>query len=517
MTTPDYELVVTLLDGDAREVSRTFESGKGHAPFSVGLQGDWIVAAEGVANVHLWLEFDGQQLYAACAAGATAYVLDQRLDEARREVPARSELRFGQARMKVFRRSPALARPGTPQPDVAHRADAQRPVLAVRAEPLSPMERAAALPLPRFFRDRLGAGSIARPVVPEPDRARARGLPAAASRVMTPVNGGSLRARRTGPKWPLVAIPALVLPLLAGLLWLTSFRGHRQLSGAVPGPSATAPAPAGTASVTRTEQPRAEVPLPPLPALETQAVLPVAPSDVSPPKAPVPMPQKAYRQDVTDKPVPRIGAEPSTISEEWRAHHERQLHAPNRAAAKVIFLGDSITEGWGVAPAYRDRFDKYKPLNLGISGDFTQNVLWRIDQGALSGTNPEALVLMIGVNNLAGGFSPKETVAGIRAIVAAVQTRLPNTQVLLLAILPARQSPGDPLRQRIIEANGLLAGLAGLARVRIHDVGAVLLEPDGTLSKTTTRDFLHPTAAGYERLSEAVAPLLDTLLGHMAE
>jgi beta-glucosidase len=138
-------------------------------------------------------------------------------------------------------------------------------------------------------------------------------------------------------------------------------------------------------------------------------------------------------------------------------------------------------------------------------------VLWRIEHGALDGTNPEVLVLMIGVNNLAGGFSPQDTVAGVRAILTAVRTHLPNTRLLLLGILPARQNPDNPLRLRISEANRLLATLAASAHVSFHDVGAVLLEPDGTISKATLRDFVHPTSAGYARLSEAVAPLIDAL------
>jgi lysophospholipase L1-like esterase len=516
MTIQDYELVVTLLDGDAREVSRTFESGKRQPPFSVGLQGDWIVSAEGVASVHLWLEFDGQRLHVTCAAGATTYVQGLRIDNTRHEVAARSEVRFGQARMKVFRRVPELPSSIAPHPSAAGRVQSQpfSPVVRAETPQLSPIERAAALPLPSFFRDRLGAGSYA-PPTPEPHRARSRNLPGAASHVVTPFARGSSRARRTLPTWAFLAMPALVVPLIAALLWLTSFSRHAVVSAGAPAPSEAWPA-AAPGSVPRGESPLAELPLAP-PALERTELVPAGPSSLPSTRPLIPTSVKAYRQDITDKPVPRIGEEPWTISEQWRAQHERQLHAHNRATAKVIFLGDSITEGWGMAPAYQGRFGKYMPLNLGISGDFTQNVLWRIDQGALSGTNPEVLVLMIGVNNLAGGFSPQETVAGIRAILAAVQTRLPSTQVLILAILPARQSPADPLRQRIIEANGLLAGLSGLSRVSIHDVGSVLLESDGTLSKATTRDFLHPTAAGFERLSEAVAPLIDALMGHATE
>jgi type IV/VI secretion system ImpK/VasF family protein len=268
-------------------------------------------------------------------------------------------------------------------------------------------------------------------------------------------------------------------------------------------------------------RPNADRPVIRAPEAATPLVIPTAErAEVTPPpfvaalpptSSEAPSPRRAYPQNVADKPVPRLGEQPWMISEEWRAHHERLLKAPGRAQAKVVFLGDSITEGWRAAPAYRDRFGKYSPLNLGIAGDYTQNVLWRIDQGTLDGLQPGAIVLLVGVNNLGGGFTPEQTVGGVRAILAAIRARLPSTPVLLLAILPAGQRPTDSLRQKITDANRLLANLAE-PRVSFHDLGSVLLEPDGTISKTILRDFLHPTATGYERLSEAVAPLLDKLV-----
>jgi lysophospholipase L1-like esterase len=223
-------------------------------------------------------------------------------------------------------------------------------------------------------------------------------------------------------------------------------------------------------------------------------------------------PPAAYPQNVANRPVPRIGDKPWLISEEWRAHHERQLHALGRATAKVIFLGDSITEAWSVAPAYREHFSKYSPLNLGIASDTTQNVLWRIEHGALDGTHPQAVVLMVGINNLAGGFTAEQTADGVRAIVASIQAHLPTARVLLLGVLPARQDAGNPLRQSIKDANRLLQGLAKPGHVEFHDVGSVMLEPDGNISKSTMRDFLHPTAEGFERLSQAMGPYLDSLV-----
>jgi beta-glucosidase len=209
--------------------------------------------------------------------------------------------------------------------------------------------------------------------------------------------------------------------------------------------------------------------------------------------------------------MPRAGDKPGVISPEWRAHHERLLRAPGRKTAQLLFVGDSITEGWGVAPAFREYFARYSPFNLGIAGDTTQNVLWRIEHGALDGTAPKAVVLLIGVNNLGGGFSAEDTADGVRATVAAVRARLPETRVVLLAILPARQEPENPLRLRIRETNRLLEGLVEPEHVEFHDLGSVLLEADGRLSGVMTRDFLHPTLEGFKQLSGALAPLLEPI------
>ena len=225
--------------------------------------------------------------------------------------------------------------------------------------------------------------------------------------------------------------------------------------------------------------------------------------------APVPRARHAYAKNIADMPIPRIGAQADQVSEEWLAHHQRQLNSRSRSRAKVIFLGDSITEAWGFAPAYAENFAKYVPLNLGISSDLTQNVLWRITHGALDGTSPQVVVVMIGVNNLAGGFSADQTAAGVKAIVSEVQTRLPTAHVVLLSVLPARKEAKDPLRQRIIDTNRLLAALARPGRVEVHDLGSLFLEPDGAISASIMADFIHPTALGYERLSRAVAAYLE--------
>ena len=491
MTRAEYEIVLTLIDVDARERHRTLDWGVPHGPLSVGSRGDWLIVAEGVASVHLWLQFDGHRLYAA-SADAVAYVHDVPIASTWQEVLDGGELRFGPARIQV--RLPRR---------------------------LTAIERAAALPLPSFFTDRLEARRHSSSGSTEPPAALPREPFHFAPRARS-AEPRSMRASRARMPWLWLLIPAALLPFIVAFVWLVGVGGSARVSA--PPPPVSAPerllASATAAAPVEESVPEQQAPLPlpkPPPAL-APGTEPGTVSEALAPTTQAPVePHRAYPQNLTDKPVPRIGAEPWMTSEEWQAQHERQLHAANRSRAKLIFLGDSITEGWGVSPAYRDTFGKYSPLNLGISSDVTQNVLWRIAHGALTDTHADVLVLMIGVNNLAGGFSPQQTVAGIRAIVAAIRAQLPRTRVLLLAILPARPSPNDPLRQNIALANQQLEGLAGAMGVSYHDVGAVLLEPDGTISKATLRDFVHPTATGYARLSEAVAPFIDALMGHAAE
>jgi len=90
----------------------------------------------------------------------------------------------------------------------------------------------------------------------------------------------------------------------------------------------------------------------------------------------------------------------------WKDRHEllnkRAAEAGDKA--QVIFIGDSITQGW--EGAGKDVWARYyahrNAVNLGIGGDRTQHVLWRLDNGNLNGLKPKAAVLMIGTNNSNG-------------------------------------------------------------------------------------------------------------------
>jgi beta-glucosidase len=448
------DVVVTVKSGYSPRAVCSFKSGEVVAEFSVGSQGDWLLFAPGVEGAHLRLAFDGKDLYAATAAAHIAVRLGNApLDEHWRQVVPPAELSFGDARLEV-----------------------------TSADAGAAMDRRAER-LPRYFVDMVKS-------------------PASHAEV----DDAFTPPRESGASLRWAALAVAVIPVLVALVW---FWSHRQRpSVRAPNAVVTSAAPS-VAGIT----PR---PDPVEPLMTHASTARAAPPSDLPTSTDTSRPGRAFPQNIADRPVPRIGNRPWLISEEWENHHERLLALPTRARAEVVFLGDSITEAWRLSPSYDKYFGRYSPLDLGISGDYTQNLLWRIEHGEVDGLGAKVAVVMIGVNNLAGSFSPEQTASGVHAVLAALRARLPSTFILLLEILPARQLASDPLRQKIHDTNVLLEKLAEPGKVSVHDVGARLLEPDGSLSKETARDFLHPTSSGYERMSEAVAPLVDAALNGRA-
>lgn len=167
-------------------------------------------------------------------------------------------------------------------------------------------------------------------------------------------------------------------------------------------------------------------------------------------------------------------------------------------------------------------WDKYfAPLhaaNFGISGDRTQHLLWRIQNGELDGISPKAIVLMIGTNNTGkekDGVHPRnqpvEAFMGVSAIVHQIRIKLPKTKILLLAIFP-RDHKGDLTRIQVGRINGLIARLADGKVVRYLDIGPKFLRPDGTLPTDVMPDLLHPNRKGYEIWAKAIQQPLAEML-----
>ncbi len=193
--------------------------------------------------------------------------------------------------------------------------------------------------------------------------------------------------------------------------------------------------------------------------------------------------------------------------------HKQFLEIAKKGDVDVLFLGDSITQGWGNNAAWKKHFAPLKAANFGISGDQTGHVLWRLTEGKeMEGISPKVAVVMIGTNNT-GGHSAENIAGGITQIVKTIHEKSPKTKVLLLGVFPRDEKPGTPKRVKIETINKTIAKLDdGGKTVQYLDIGEKFLEKDGTISKTIMNDFLHLTPKGYEIWAEAIEPSVKSLL-----
>ena len=216
-------------------------------------------------------------------------------------------------------------------------------------------------------------------------------------------------------------------------------------------------------------------------------------------------------------------------SYDWYARHNAELAEQQSmrriAQPHVVLIGDSITHFWGGLPhaarvggpkSWQQAFgpDESCTLNMGFGWDRTQNVLWRLRQGELSGITPQWVVLMIGTNNLtatdhARSNRPEEIVDGIGAVVDEVHRITPQSHVILMAILPRGERSDYRLRAPIAATNKLLKARFGSDRSLTYlDIGAKFLTADGTLPKSLMPDGTHPSEAGYQIWGNALTAIL---------
>jgi lysophospholipase L1-like esterase len=214
-------------------------------------------------------------------------------------------------------------------------------------------------------------------------------------------------------------------------------------------------------------------------------------------------------------------------------HANLRKEALTRPKVSLVFLGDSITEGYrGTdfgAPCPRNRCagipavvkEHFGPgtrwpcrLALGLAADETQHLLWRLQHGGLGTVAPAVAVLLIGTNNFGiGRMTDLEVTQGIAAIVELLLQLLPNTQVVLMTLLP-RELHGR-FTAPIARTNRRLRAICDARlhpRLRCAHCGpahcpaihkgavAVFLTPDGRVNRTLMPDLLHPSAAGVAKM-----------------
>jgi lysophospholipase L1-like esterase len=201
----------------------------------------------------------------------------------------------------------------------------------------------------------------------------------------------------------------------------------------------------------------------------------------------------------------------------WLDTHAKlvQMVEANKGPVDVLLVGDSITIQWG--DSWKRNFPELKAVNIGIGGEKTQNVLWRLDHGGVDGLEPKVVILMIGNNNMF--FTPETGIEpaakGIKTCALNLREKFPKAPLIVVKVLPAH-APGNRFYEDIKKTNAALDPLDLTAdpMVQVLDLTADFTESDGTLKKSLFKpDNIHLSAEGYDAYASRLKPILEKLKG----
>lgn len=198
----------------------------------------------------------------------------------------------------------------------------------------------------------------------------------------------------------------------------------------------------------------------------------------------------------------------------WHERHQAINQQLKQGKVDLLFIGDSIVQNWKFPedgkPVWDQFYGKRHAANLGISGDRTEQVLWRLTHGNLDGISPKLAIIMIGQNN--GPFNTAEEIAeGVTAIVKTVRERLPHSKILLLAIFYRGEEPNEE-RQKLAKTNTIISKLADHKTIYFQDINNIFLRSDGRVSSELMPDFEHPSPRGFCVWAEAIEPKVVELM-----
>ncbi|HZL43610.1 MAG TPA: GDSL-type esterase/lipase family protein [Verrucomicrobiae bacterium] len=182
---------------------------------------------------------------------------------------------------------------------------------------------------------------------------------------------------------------------------------------------------------------------------------------------------------------------------EFWAHREQDKGA-------VVFLGDSITQGWSWLA---ESFPQLKTANRGIGGDTTRGLLYRLKEDVLD-LEPAAVVLLIGTNDIGNDGNPEDAAANIALILDALKQSNPRMPIIVCKVMPSKKS----VAPKIEKLNALVDEQVRDDRRLIPcDTWKIYASPDGTCYRGEFPDLLHPNKIGYEKWALALKPIFAGL------
>ena len=224
----------------------------------------------------------------------------------------------------------------------------------------------------------------------------------------------------------------------------------------------------------------------------------------------IPTPDRRFQIPATDEGLP--GAGPIRRYDWFRNLWKDRRSAWARHAAQdrnaLVFLGDSITQGWG--DDLGGSFRGVRIANRGISGDTTRGVLIRLQEDVLD-LQPSGLVLLIGTNDLEEQADPQTVADNLKLILGAARAHSAQMPIVLCQVFPSsadRKRPADNIRK----LNQLYAAaVKGDKQVTLVDTWKLFADANGNAKESEFPDLLHPNGIGYAKWATALRPILATL------
>jgi len=171
--------------------------------------------------------------------------------------------------------------------------------------------------------------------------------------------------------------------------------------------------------------------------------------------------------------------------------------------AKVVFLGDSITEGG----LWNELLPGVDVVNRGVGGNATGDLLGRIDQ--VFKLQPEKLFLMIGVNDLNRKFGPDVARSNYIELFDLIDKNIPEAEIYIQSVLPVNDDWKIIDNTHIPTLNAALKGHASQRGYTFIDLHAVFSDSDGQLLRNLSNDGIHLLGSGYELWRKEIASYLN--------
>ena len=235
---------------------------------------------------------------------------------------------------------------------------------------------------------------------------------------------------------------------------------------------------------------------------------------------PVPAPPPAAAATAPVDPAKQIATMEKKLAdwpqlERYRADNAA-LEPVGAGEQRVVFYGDSITDGWGRRPGTGEFFPGKPYVNRGISGQTTPQMVVRFRQDVIN-LHPAAVVILAGTNDVAGNtgpMTPEMTEDNFRSMIDLAKAN--GIRVIVSSITPAADYPWRPglaPAGKIRALNNWLQGYCVTHSVTYLDYYSALAGEDGGMKAGLSFDGVHPNAAGYAIMGPLAQAAIDKTLG----